>query len=455
MSGLPLISFRRYFDELTDEHIITFEAWTKEAQEKLLPKILAGKSVFTLEACYRKGKTLILKPDSLGFNHRYNQLTLEKANQTLALNLDDELLDLVTQLQDSNIYFELKPYKKIPVSQKKAVYLCELIAIYEADYDFDTAKELLKEYKPADLLLLAVGYKPDSLSLATRLPQFLPLFQYEDKAIHVFMLTPPRYGKTRTAAILRSLSSSYLTVFPSPAKLVYDGAKNTYGLTYFYNTLYIDEIDKVAGGRRQDTFKESYEILLTGMSEGYWLRDVSSKAEDFRNVVSFCFMGNSKSKELGNYTQLSDYSKSARYKIREMFSYVDNPEAFVERLAYCEIITESVQAYKLLNYSEDKRVMYLHPRVARAVIKLLQDGVKEQPVHRNVECELDHHFNAVKSVLNVLEVELSDSTIESLVRGELTFTDVLVSEEKQGSSIDYEELRAPDMSEMLFRDGVS
>ena len=75
MSELPLVTFKRYFDELTDEHIITFETWSRSAQKKLLPKIQAGKSVFTLEECYRKGKTLILKPDALGYNHRYNPVS--------------------------------------------------------------------------------------------------------------------------------------------------------------------------------------------------------------------------------------------------------------------------------------------------------------------------------------------------------------------------------------------
>jgi len=452
MSELPLISFKRYFDELTDEHIITFEAWTKEAQEKLLPKIRAGKDPFMLEYAYRKRESLIVKPESVGINHRYNQIQLFSESGVLAIPLDDEILSEILSLKSSNVYFELEPHKKVPLSKTNAVYLCNLIAIYEADYDFDTAKLLLNEYKPADLLLLAVGYKPDSLSLATRLPMFLPLFQYNNKPIHVFMLTPPRYGKTKTASILRGLSNSYLTVFPSPSKLVYDGAKNRYGLTYFYNTLYIDEIDKVASGRRRDLFKESYEILLTGMSECYWIRDVSSRLGDFHNVVSFCFMGNSYNQELSNYTAISDDSKSARDKVAMLLADIVNPEPFIERLAYCEVIQKQVQAYKLLNLSDDKRVMYLHPKVSRAVIRILQDRVKEQPIHRNIECELDHHFNAIKSVLNVLEVELSDSTIESLVKSELTFTDVLTTDEKQDSSIDYEELKAPDLSEMLMSD---
>ena len=405
-----------------------------------------------LEYCYRKRESLIIKPESVGINHRYNQIQLYGESGTLAIPLDDEILNEILSLKGSNVYFELEPYKKVPISHSNAVYLCNLVSIYEADYDFETAKELLKEYKPADLLLLAVGYKPDSLSLATRLPMFLPLFQYNNKPIHVFMLTPPRYGKTKTASILRGLSNSYLTVFPSPSKLVYDGAKNRYGLTYFYNTLYIDEIDKIASGRRRDLFKESYEILLTGMSECYWIRDVSSKLGDFHNIVSFCFMGNSHNEELSGYTSITDYSKSARDKIAMLLADIVNPEPFIERLAYCEVIQKQVQAYSLLNLNEDKRVVYLHPKVSRAIIRILQDEVREQPIHRNVESELDHHFNAVKSVLNVLNIELSDSTIESLVKGELTFTDIITADEKQDSSIDYEELKAPDLSKLVMGD---
>jgi hypothetical protein len=70
----------------------------------------------------------------------------------------------------------------------------------------------------------------------------------------------------------------------------------------------------------------------------------------------------------------------------------------------------------------------LHPKVSRAVIKILQDRIIEQPIHKIPECELDHHFNAVKSALNVLGIELDDYTIEQCVRGNKRFIDVMGTE---------------------------
>jgi len=425
MTDLPLISFKRYIQELTDEEIITFEAWTKEAQEELYKKLLPSKNTLWLENAFRKKQNILFKPESISISHKYNCFYFYIPSGTIAVNITDELLDYIVQLRSSNIYFEVKLTQKIPITITKAIYKGDLIAIYEADYDFDRAKELLNEYKPICLIMYAIGYKPTNTAIASKLAMILPLFRFNDRAIHTATFTPPRFGKTKTASILRGLTPSYLTTMPTPSKLVYDGAKGRYGLTYFYSTIYIDEFDKIQSSKRKDVFKESYEILLTGMSEGYWTREVSSKVGDFHNIVGFCFLGNWNNRLIETCTNINEYNKDSRSILYNLLEDIVYPKPFIERLCYVEFIDENVQAYKLLNYNENNEVMYLHPKVSRAIIKMLQDKTIEQPIYKKAESEIDHHFNSMKAVLTVLGLEIDDNTIEALVHGNTTFIDVL------------------------------
>lgn len=345
---------------------------------------------------------------------------------------------MILEASNQQIYIKAQLKGKVAKSDINAVYFIDVLEYYTATYDFDRAKELLAEYKPIELCMYAIGYKPAMPAIVTKLAMLLPLFSYDDKAIHTCHFTPPRFGKTKTAKILRGLTRSYLTVMPSPAKLVYDGKSGKYGLCYWYNTLYIDEFDKIAG-RRKDIFKESYEILLTGMSEGYWLRDISSKAEDYNNIVGFCFMGNIKNLTFDDYS-IASYQAGYREKLANFVaqSGVD-PEPFIERITYVDMLHKGDQAYKWLNYNEQNKVDYLEPAISRAVFKLLADKVNTIPLSKQAECELDHHFNKLKAVLTVLGLELDDATIEGLVKGDLLFADVL-KEDSEPEEIKKEEI---------------
>jgi len=448
MPELPFVTIKKYVKELSDEQIVTFEAWDKEAQQSLYKKLLPSQNALYLENAYRKEQTVLFKPESIRISHKYNYLYFYIQSGQIGVPLTDELLDYILQLRSSNIYFEVTLNKKVAISNTNAIYIGDLKALYEADYDFDVAKELLQEHRPIDLIMYALGYKPTNIAIASKLALILPLFKYNDKTIHTATFTPARFGKTKTASILRGLTSSYLTTMPTPSKLVYDGAKGKYGLTYFYSTLYIDEFDKIQSSKRKDIFKESYEILLTGMSEGYWTREVSSKVGDFNNLVGFCFMGNWDTKMIEAYTGIQEHSRTSRNLLYDLLQEIIYPEPFIERLCYVEFIDQQIQAYTLLNYNENNQVMYLHPKVSRAIIKLLQDEVIEQPIHKLPSCELDHHFNAMKSVLAVLGLELDDNTVEQLVKGNTTFLRVLEDEthdtaedEEKPKEIDEYELR--------------
>jgi len=184
------------------------------------------------------------------------------------------------------------------------------------------------------------------------------------------------------------------------------------------------------------------------MSDGLWTREVSSKVGDYSNIVGFCFMGNIEDMTLNGY-DLTNYVKNSRERVIELLNDIVNPYPFVERLTYVEFVTENVQAYTLLNYTDNNRVVYLHPKISRSIIRILQDRVKEKPIYKRPQCELDYHFNALKAVLEVLQIELDDNAIEKAVKGEVTFFDVLTDTE---TDTETDELTESDIKRMLGGD---
>ena len=137
MAELPFITLKRYVKELTDEQIITFEAWTKEAQQNLYKKLLPAQNALHLENAYRKQQTVLFKPESVRISHKYNYLYFYIPSGQIGVPLTDELLDYILQLRSSNIYFEVELKKKVAVGNVRAIYVGDLKALYEADYDFD------------------------------------------------------------------------------------------------------------------------------------------------------------------------------------------------------------------------------------------------------------------------------------------------------------------------------
>jgi len=440
MSELPLVSFIRYRKRLHDADILTFEAYTREAQEKLEKLLLPSYDSLMLEKAYRSSSKILFKPEGVQIAHKYNKLYFYTKSGTLAVDLSDEILDFVTEAQNQQIYLKARLTRKVPVSNTTAVYFAEIEAIYTATYDFDRAKELLNEFPAIDLLMYSVGYKPEPEAVALKLAMFLPIYKPYNRPIHTVHFTPPRIGKSKTASILRGLTDAYHTVLPSPAKLIYDGRSGKYGLCYFYSTLYIDEFDKISG-KRKDIFRETYEILLTGMSDGLWLRDISSKAQDYINVVGFCFMGNT-GIEMQFGTDLAAYSTDSREKLRQLiYAYDVEAAPFLERIAYCEFLNEAKQAYKFLNRNEKKLVSYLDPRVARAVIKLTQERAHDVEPIVEPQDELEQHMNTVNAALAAMDIELDSDTITKLVKGELTFSDIAAYLKTQAEPVKAEEQR--------------
>ena len=454
---LPLVEVRRYSKSLDYDAIVTFEAYTKEAQEALERKLNTAKDDFMLYEAIRKGESFLVKPEKVSISWKYNNIILSTDSRVFILPLDDELVELFTDKEAGSYYFELKVNKVIPKGEKKAYFMSDIEAVYQAEYDYDTAKELLKQFKPWELLCYAVGYKADIKHFATRFALFSSLFTLNDQAIHTVTFTNPRTGKSRCAKMLMGLAKAYVTPFPTPAKLIYDSRKFSYGLCYFYDHLYIDEFDKVYSSRRRDSFKDSYEVLLDGMANGIWQRETTSK--DYVNLVNFCFMGNIEQDSLNSY-DLTAYSSNSRDRLREYVAQIGvNPEPFLDRIHYVEYIKDAPIAKAMLNYSESNNVLFLKPSVSRSIIKLLQDQCLTKDIARRASSLIDDFFNAIKAVIETLQIEgLDDYTIEKLVKGELSLYDIvkgdkLIEKENQAEDVKVEEF---DMTVYLEgdKDGV-
>lgn len=446
---LPLVEVRRYVRTLDYDAIVTFEAYTKEAQEALESKLNTAKNDFKLYEAIRKRESFLVKPEVISISWRYNNILLSTDGKTFILPLDEELVKLFTSHEAGSYYFELRVNKIIPKGEKKAYFMSEVEAVYQAEYDYDTAKELLKQFKAWELLCYAIGYKADIKNFATRFALFSSLFSFNDQAIHTVTFTNPRTGKSRCAKMLMGLAKAYVTPFPTPAKLIYDSRKFSYGLCYFYNHLYIDEFDKVYSSRRRDSFKDSYEVLLDGMANGIWQRETTSK--DYINLVSFCFMGNIEQDSLTGY-DLSAYSNNSREKLKEYIAQIGvNPEPFLDRIHYVEYIKDAPIAKAMLNYSERNNVLFLKPAVSRSIIKMLQDQCLAQDIARRASSLIDDFFNAMKAVIETLQIEgLDDYTIEKLVKGELSFYDIAKGEkliEKENQAEEEVKIEEIDMSE--------
>jgi len=446
---LPLVEVRRYVRTLDYDAIVTFEAYTKEAQEALERKLNTAKNDFKLYEAIRKRESFLVKPEVISISWKYNNILLSTDGKTFILPLDEELVKLFTDREAGSYYFELRVNKIIPKGEKKAYFMSEVEAVYQAEYDYDTAKELLKQFKAWELLCYAIGYKADIKNFATRFALFSSLFSFNDQAIHTVTFTNPRTGKSRCAKMLMGLAKAYVTPFPTPAKLIYDSRKFSYGLCYFYNHLYIDEFDKVYSSRRKDSFKDSYEVLLDGMANGIWQRETTSK--DYINLVSFCFMGNIEQDNLKSY-DLSAYSNNSREKLKEYIAQIGvNPEPFLDRIHYVEYIKDAPIAKAMLNYSERNNVLFLKPAISRSIIKMLQDQCLAQDIARRASSLIDDFFNAMKAVIETLQIEgLDDYTIEKLVKGELSFYDIAKGEkliEQENQAEEEVKIEEIDMSE--------
>ena len=433
MAELPLITVKRYVNELDYSIILGFEAFTEEEQRKLLKYVMnATDPAYFTDAVYNRDH-LIFKIERFAIDFNNDEVAFILKPATVYLELSDEVIKALKTTKDANVYVKAQisdVYK--PKRGKAKIYISDVKFIV-ADLNEEKAKELLNDYDPLTLLTYALGYEPTPDVYGLILPRLLPIFKPFGLGVHVIQFTPPATGKTHTALTITQLENTYHSLsFPSRAKLIGDARRNSYGLCYKYNVLYIEEFDKISGVRA-DEFKEDYEALLTGLEQGLWQREKSSKADiSYTNPVSFCVFGNVRDKELTEYT-VESHAETDREKIITLIEALTriNAKPFVQRFCYVEYITDEVNIMAYIKRNENNEPLFLHPAVSRGVIKILKDEVVKNAVKPKAEnSRFDRHFNTLRSILKTLKIELDDNTIERLVYGKTTFLDVFKTEKQ-------------------------
>jgi len=442
MNDLPLISFKLYYEDLPEHLVATFKAFTPEAQEKLRAMIKATEDQASLMLRAKQGKSVIFKLDQ---NYRLNtdkELVIFElpAGKVLA-PLTDELAELIANANGC-VYIKAKLNGLAP-SRRGVIAKTAKLQFFRADYDLKTAEELLKEYKAIDLLMYGLGYKPTPEAIAVTLPRLLTLFKYYDRnkiaGVHVVSFQQAGTGKSSTFEKLESLANAcYCEEIPTVARLIGDARLGTYGIVKRADIIAVDEFDKIAGDFKE-RFEAIFPILLTGMEQGIYRREVSSKRElSVKKAVSYCFMGNSNNRDLAGYgiaeklTAIRILENILKDSLRNA-----NISAFMDRLIYVEFLRESYQILKDINIDDNGLTLILQPTVARGVIKLLRERFLREFKLGEVENRTERAIKVLTAILKLLGLDSlaeDQGKVESLVKGELTFWDCLVAKDSSDSS---------------------
>ena len=450
MTEIPLISVKKYLSKLDDGIILGFKAFDEEKQRKLLRYVNNAENQASFYKALKSGDYIIFRLEGWKIDLRFNEVAFTTKITPIFYDNVDEVVDILEQHVMATIYVKARLGKIRRFRSGHLKVYADEIRLIVADYDEETAKELLGEYLPLDLICYALGYRPTNEVKALILPRILPILKPFGMGVHIIQFTPPATGKSHTARVLSNLTNSYYcTSFPSRAKLIGDARFNSYGLCAKYDTIYIEELDKLSG-KKVEEFREGYDALFTGMEQGVWQREKSSKTDiSYTNPVSFCFFGNVRNEELP--TTLDAYTSSARNKIRTIIEDLTDVNAmpFIERFAYVEYLTKCESIMKYINVNENNETQYLHPAVSRAIFVLLREEcVRKAKRPKPTRDRMDRHFNTVYSILQTLNVELDDYTIEKLVNGETTFYGVMVNSKQNVTG----ELSEADLDKMLESD---
>jgi len=463
MKDLPLVSLKIYVKDLSVEEVIGFNAYDKESQEKLAKMLKNANDKPSFYKAIKYNEPFIFK---------LNGVTIDVFNDTVKLrtpcgyliaidNVSDELLNVLEMSREETLYVKAKA-KKIITHNRKYLKATEIKFIV-GTVDLETAKDLMKDYKPYELLTLGFGYKPIKESYGLLIPRLLSVFRPQNIALHVMSFTPPNTGKSTFANLLERLwSAYYYTETPSLPQLVGDGRFNTYGVAYYYKTLIFDEFDKLGSLDRQK-LEELWRVLQTGMEQGIWKRAVSSKGDiNYRNVVSLLYFGNVTDDDLLNYMSQNistNHRERLEYLIREKYKL--NVKQFMDRLVYVEYLTKAPTTDEILN-AKGGEVIYLEPKVTRGILKIIDELCFKD--FKKIETERagrkSNQINAFYTVLTHLGLELDQSELLDLYNGNKTFLDYFSNNNKTDdieikvkSDQKYEELDEMTLKEMLESKG--
>ena len=427
-----LISVKKYIKELDESLIIALKAFDEEKQRKAYQYTLNATDQIHFYDAVKRNDYVLFKLEGFSVDIINNEIAFKTKVAPIFVKISDDAIKILKENVRSTIYVlaEIGYVRKTKFGRVK-IYAKDITLII-ADYDKNTAKDLLNECEPLDLICYALGYEPSLTVKALTLPRILPLFKPFGMGVHVIQFTPPETGKTHTAKMLTALTNSYHALgFPSRAKLIGDARFNSYGICYKYDAVYVEEFEKLSG-KRLDEFKEDYESLLTGLEQGIWQREKSSRTDiTYTNPISFCVFGNVRDQQLTTYS-VDEYTTNHREVIKTIIEGMTdlNIRPFISRFTYCEYLTDCDSIMQYILYDENNQPQYLNPAISRAVFDILMEKcIKESDYINKPQSRLERHILTMKNILKTLNINLDDATVESLVKGELTFYDIFLGED--------------------------
>ncbi|RLG98328.1 hypothetical protein DRO29_01225, partial [Candidatus Bathyarchaeota archaeon] len=205
MTKLPLISVKRYVNELDISIILGFEAFDEESQRKLLRYVMnATDPAYFTDAVYNRDY-LIFKIERFAIDFNNDEVAFILKPATVYLELSDEVIKALKTTKDANVYVKARIFGVYKPKRGKAKIYISDVKFIVADLNEDKAKELLNEYDPLTLLTYALGYEPHPDVYGLILPRLLPIFKPFGLGVHVIQFTPPATGKTHTALTITQL----------------------------------------------------------------------------------------------------------------------------------------------------------------------------------------------------------------------------------------------------------
>jgi len=276
----------------------------------------------------------------------------------------------------------------------------------------DIGKEIVEEVGGYNAVLIGLGIHPALETYTIFLPRIIGLFKGFEretdtipyKSIHVMQYTVPNTGKTHFATRIASVMNyEYLGgELPSPTRLIYDARNNAMGIVALRDGVIFDEFDKKSYNDVQKLLTD-LRVMLSGLEQGVWTRGTGSKSIEIRRHVNFIIFGNIPTKLEGI---------NNRQSIIKYFN-ISGFDAFVDRFAIVDIYNEPFDISQYI-------IPYIFPNsILRGIIEYLQEQLKPEPFSiENAKGRLQRHCMNVKSILRVLNINLSDQVIYYLVSGE-------------------------------------
>lgn len=242
---------------------------------------------------------------------------------------------------------------------------------------------------------------------------------------HSFQLTGVNTGKTYfSIRFMLGENYGYFTTAITPARLIYNASSRTEGEVFLRNGIIIDELSVISN------LNEMEENLYSGLENGVWSRGVSGAEalSERKRRIPFLFFGNLPAKPFS-------LNNSREYigKILEQLRF-HNVQAFLDRIAICDVFPESINASELVND-------YFYPNsILRGFVDVLKKKYREIRHQYNDEYftgelqvgeyklssgRMNRYANDLKCFAEICGIELTDTQLKNIILGNIQQLDAV------------------------------